>query len=71
MTGLALCEGSYNGRTRIFSARFSTDQGRSLAGGTTTSDCATYTAPAGWQIAGFAGRSGDGVDKAGVVSTRI
>ena len=71
VTGATFCEGSYNGHTRIFSARFTTDQGRSLSGGTTTSDCVTYTAPAGWQVAGFAGRSGDEVDKVGLVFTRI
>ncbi|NUP46539.1 MAG: endonuclease, partial [Catenulispora sp.] len=71
VTGATLCEGSYNGHTRIFSAKFTTDLGRSLAGGTTTSDCVTYTAPPGWQVAGFAGRAGDEVDKAGLVFTRI
>jgi hypothetical protein len=64
-----LCRGSYNGRSRLFYARFTTNTGTTLAGGTTTSDCTTYTAPAGWQIAGFQGRSGDEVDKLGLVLT--
>ncbi|POX50652.1 jacalin-like lectin [Streptomyces sp. Ru72] len=70
VTSAQLCEGRYGGRTRIFSATFTTNLGRSLAGGTTTSDCVTRTAPAGWQIAGFHGRSGDEVDKIGFIYTR-
>jgi hypothetical protein len=70
VTSAQLCEGQYGGRTRIFSAKFTTNLGRSLAGGTTTSDCVTRTAPAGWQIAGFHGRSGDEVDKIGFIYTR-
>lgn len=65
-----LCQGSYNGHTRIFYARFSTNLGAGIAGGSTTSDCATFSAPAGWQIAGFHGRAGDEVDKIGFVYTR-
>jgi endonuclease/exonuclease/phosphatase family metal-dependent hydrolase len=65
-----LCRGDYQGRTRIFHARFTTNLGAVLAGGSTTSDCTTYTAPAGWQIAGFHGRAGDEVDKVGFVYTR-
>lgn len=71
VTGVTLCQGSYDGHTRIFYAKFTTDLGRSLAGGTTTSSCVTYTAPAGWQVAGFQGRAGDEVDKVGLVYTRI
>jgi endonuclease/exonuclease/phosphatase family metal-dependent hydrolase len=69
LTSVTLCEGSYQGHTRIFSARFVTNLGRALAGGSTTSDCVTRTAPTGWQIAGFHGRSGDELDKVGVVYT--
>jgi endonuclease/exonuclease/phosphatase family metal-dependent hydrolase len=69
VTSAYLCRGDYNGHTRIFSARFTTSLGRTLAGGSTTGDCVTRTAPAGWQIAGFHGRSGDGVDKLGLIYT--
>jgi hypothetical protein len=62
-----LCAGQYNNHTRIFFAHFQTSDGRSLAGGTPTSDCVTYTAPSGWQIVAFHGRSGDEVDKLGLV----
>ncbi|MFC5665270.1 jacalin-like lectin [Kitasatospora misakiensis] len=65
-----LCQGSSGGHTRIFYASFGTNLGRSLAGGTTTGDCVTRTAPAGWQIAGFHGRAGDEVDKLGFLFTR-
>jgi hypothetical protein len=65
-----LCEGQKGGRTRIFSAKFTTNLGNSLSGGTTTSDCVTRTAPAGRQIAGFHGRSGDEIDKLGFIYTK-
>ncbi|MFF4962850.1 jacalin-like lectin [Streptomyces sp. NPDC001222] len=70
VTSAQLCEGQYDGHTRIFYAKFTTNLGNSLAGGTTTSDCVTRTAPSGWQIAGFHGRSGDEVDKTGFIYTR-
>ncbi|GAB3653984.1 jacalin-like lectin [Glycomyces tarimensis] len=67
---LFVCRGEHEGRTRIFYARFTTDDGRTLAAGAPTGDCATYTAPSGWQIAGFHGRAGDELDKVGVIYTR-
>ncbi len=70
LVSASLCEGQYGGHSRVFSARFTTNLGRTLAGGTSTSDCVTRTAPAGWQIAGFHGRSGDEVDKLGFIYTR-
>ncbi|MGI5290507.1 jacalin-like lectin [Nonomuraea polychroma] len=69
-SSLQVCRGVRNGQTRIFSARFTTNLGRTLAGGSTTSDCTTFTAPAGRQIAGFHGRSGDELDKVGVIYTQ-
>ena len=70
VTSATLCEGKYQGDTRIFSARFTTNLGHTLAGGSDTSDCVTRTAPDGWQIAGFHGRSGDEVDKVGFIYTQ-
>jgi hypothetical protein len=70
LTSAQLCEGQYGDHTRIFYTKFTTNLGRSLAGGTTTSDCVTRTAPSGWQIAGFHGRAGDEVDKIGFIYTR-
>ncbi|MGW1621102.1 jacalin-like lectin [Streptomyces sp. NPDC002172] len=70
VTTAYLCEGKYNNTTRIFYAKFTTNLGRTLAGGATTSDCVTRTAPSGWQIAGFHGRSGDELDKVGFIYTK-
>ncbi|MBG0562805.1 jacalin-like lectin [Actinoplanes aureus] len=70
LTSAYLCQGKYSGHTRIFYARFTTNLGNSIAGGTTTADCVTRTAPDGWQIAGFHGRSGTAVDKIGLIYTR-
>ncbi|MBK3648099.1 jacalin-like lectin, partial [Streptomyces sp. MBT33] len=47
VTDAQLCQGTYNDQTRIFYAKFTTNLGRTLAGGTTTSDCVTRTAPSG------------------------
>jgi hypothetical protein len=69
VTSATLCEGVYSSHTRIFYAKFTTNLGNTLSGGTTTSDCVTRTAPSGWQIAGFHGRSGDEVDKIGFIYT--
>ncbi|MGW3664354.1 jacalin-like lectin [Streptomyces sp. NPDC005141] len=70
VTSVQLCRGVKDGHTRIFYAKFTTNLGRGLAGGTTTSDCVTRTAPTGRQIAGFHGRAGTEVDKIGVIYTR-
>ncbi|XVV00659.1 jacalin-like lectin [Actinosynnema sp. CA-248983] len=60
-----------DGHTRIFRVGFTTNTGRTLTGGTETASSVTYTAPAGWQIAGFHGRSGAEVDSLGVIYTRV
>ncbi|MFF1768350.1 jacalin-like lectin [Streptomyces sp. NPDC058249] len=70
ITSARLCEGVKDSHTRIFYAKFTTNLGNSLAGGTTTSDCVTRTAPPGRQIAGFHGRTGDEVDKIGFIYTQ-
>ncbi|MFE0256425.1 jacalin-like lectin [Streptomyces sp. NPDC059010] len=67
LTAVKLTQGQKDGRTRLFSASFTTDKGRSLSSGTATSDAKTFTAPSGWQIVGFTGRSGDELDKLGVL----
>ncbi|MFI0779547.1 jacalin-like lectin [Streptomyces sp. NPDC021212] len=67
LTSVTLTRGQKDGRTRLFSAAFTTDTGRTVAAGTPTSDTATYTAPAGWQIVGFTGRAGEEIDKLGVI----
>jgi hypothetical protein len=70
LTSAQLCQGVKDDHTRIFYAKFTTNLGNSLTGGTTTSDCVTRTAPSGWQIAGFHGRTGDEVDKIGFIYTQ-
>ncbi|MEU7476912.1 jacalin-like lectin [Lentzea sp. NPDC042327] len=71
LTSVTLHSGQHDGRTRIFFARFTTNTGRTLSGGTETPNAVTYTAPAGFQIAGFHGRAGSEVDALGVVCTRV
>jgi hypothetical protein len=56
LTSVHLCSGKHDNTTRIFSAQFHTSDGRSLAGGSPTSNCVTYNAPEGWQIVAFLDR---------------
>jgi endonuclease/exonuclease/phosphatase family metal-dependent hydrolase len=63
--------GTYSGHTRIFYLKFTTSTGRTVSGGSTTSDSTTVYAPTGYQISGFHGRSGDEVDNIGAIFTRI
>ncbi|CAM4221614.1 jacalin-like lectin [Nocardiopsis rhodophaea] len=69
LTSATLATGKRHGHTRVFSAEFRTNNGRTLRAGTPTDDAVTFTAPAGWRIAGFHGRSGDEVDKLGLIYT--
>jgi hypothetical protein len=71
LSSIHLCSDKHNGSTRIFSVSLLTNQGRSLSGGTPTSNCVSYTASDGWQIVAFHGRSGDEIDKLGVVYAPI
>ncbi|ELS57501.1 jacalin-like lectin [Streptomyces viridochromogenes] len=71
LTAVKLTQGQKDGRTRLFSAAFTTDRGRTLSAGTATSDAKTFTAPSGWQIVGFTGRAGSEVDKLGVLYAPI
>ncbi|WP_211565753.1 jacalin-like lectin [Micromonospora halophytica] len=51
----------------MFSARFTTNRGRTLSGGTPTPAVVTFAAPPGGRLAGFYGRSGSEVDQLGVI----
>jgi hypothetical protein len=62
-TQATLCEGTYNSETRNFYILATTSMGRTLASGTSTTDCATFSAPTGWQIVGFNGQDGDEIDQ--------
>ncbi|KXK61131.1 endonuclease [Micromonospora rosaria] len=69
VTEVTLTQGQRAGRTRIFSARLTTNHGRTLAAGTPTPAAVTFTAPPGGRLAGFFGRSGDEIDQLGVLWT--
>jgi endonuclease/exonuclease/phosphatase (EEP) superfamily protein YafD len=71
LTSVKLTQGQKDGRTRVFSASFTTDKNRTLSAGTATSDANTFTAPSGWQIVGFTGRAGAEIDKLGVIYAPI
>jgi endonuclease/exonuclease/phosphatase (EEP) superfamily protein YafD len=71
LTSVKLTQGQKDGRTRIFSASFTTDKNRTLSAGTATSAAKTFTAPSGWQIVGFTGRAGTEIDKLGVIYAPI
>ncbi|GGT57594.1 jacalin-like lectin [Streptomyces coeruleorubidus] len=71
LTSVKLTQGQKDGRTRIFSASFTTDKNRTLSVGTATSAAKTFTAPSGWQIVGFTGRAGGEIDKLGVIYAPI
>ncbi|MBO4207777.1 jacalin-like lectin [Micromonospora echinofusca] len=64
---VTVTQGQKDGRTRIFSIRLTTNLGRTLTGGTPTPAAVTWTAPPGWRLAGFHGRSGSEVDQLGVI----
>jgi endonuclease/exonuclease/phosphatase family metal-dependent hydrolase len=70
VVSVTLSSAQYQGRTRIFFIEYRTNQGRTLSGGTRTGETVTYTAPAGWQVAGFYGNAGSEVDKLGLIYTR-
>jgi endonuclease/exonuclease/phosphatase family metal-dependent hydrolase len=61
------CTGSRKGGTRIFYGQIVTNLNRSVTAGVRTGSCVTQTAPDGWRIAGFQGRSGAEVDRIGVL----
>jgi endonuclease/exonuclease/phosphatase family metal-dependent hydrolase len=71
ISSVTLNAGQYNGHTRIFYIKLTTNLGRTLAGGTQTTDAVTYTTPAGYRVAGFYGNSGDEVDKLGLIYTKL
>jgi len=63
------CSGEYSDTTRIFYLRLTTNLGRTLATGKTTSDCATVGvpgdtgSPGAWGLVAFWGRDGNEVDR--------
>ncbi|ADZ21800.1 hypothetical protein BJV85_001137 [Clostridium acetobutylicum] len=73
ITKASICKGQKSGTNtdRIFHAKFETNKGQVLEGGTKTNDSEVFTVPEGWYIAGFFGRSQDEVDKLGVIYKKI
>jgi hypothetical protein len=61
------CSAKHNSHTRIFYASLTSNKNNTISGGSKTDNCATYKAESGWSIVGFHGRSGDEVDKVGVI----
>ncbi|KAG8687863.1 hypothetical protein FRC11_006481 [Ceratobasidium sp. 423] len=59
VTSVKLCWGDKDGHTRNFYAQATTNQGKSVQAGKTTSDCATATAPSGYGVVGTYGQDGD------------
>ncbi|KAL2069528.1 hypothetical protein VTL71DRAFT_14207 [Oculimacula yallundae] len=66
-TSAKLCQAQKDKRTRIFYILATTSTGRTISTGKTTSDCVTYSAPAGWQIVGYNGQVGDEVDQLALI----
>ncbi|KAG3098420.1 hypothetical protein PI124_g14119 [Phytophthora idaei] len=58
-------------KTRIFYLNFATNLGNSLSGGTMTEQKTTVTAPKGFQLAGFFGSEGKGIDSLGAIWASI
>lgn len=69
ITQINLCKGIKRDTStyRIFYAEFITNKGQILAGGISTDDSTTITAPDGWYIAGFFGRAEKELDKLGAI----
>ncbi|KAG1708875.1 hypothetical protein DVH05_022507 [Phytophthora capsici] len=63
--------GKHRGHTRIFYLKFTTNTGRWVEGGGKTEATATMTAPEGYQIGGFHGRSGEEIDSLGVIYVKM
>ena len=71
ITKMEVHTGTRKKTVRIFFVEFTTSEGRNLSGGSKTSNRYTITAPEGFQISGFMGRSGGGVDKLGAIFTPV
>ncbi|KAL2160749.1 hypothetical protein VTH06DRAFT_946 [Thermothelomyces fergusii] len=54
--------GTEDGATRNFDIRAATSAGRTVAAGTRTPDCTSFTAEDGWHIVGFVGQDSDEID---------
>ncbi|CAI5746681.1 unnamed protein product [Peronospora destructor] len=57
--------------SRILYLKFSTNRGNSIDAGTKTNESISITAPIGFQLSGFFGRSGSELNQLGLIWTRI
>ncbi|KAI9984544.1 hypothetical protein PInf_005902 [Phytophthora infestans] len=64
-------EGKHKGRTRVKYIKFTTNLGNFIEGGTRTDKTGSDTAEDGYQLGGFAGRSGDELDLVSAIWTSI
>ncbi|KAL3664383.1 hypothetical protein V7S43_010706 [Phytophthora oleae] len=71
ITSMEVHWGKKDGRTRLFYVNFLTSAGNSLSGGSMTADKNTVTAPEGFQLAGFFGKSGKEIDALGAIWASI
>eukprot|EP00644_Phytophthora_capsici_P006512 jgi/Phyca11/118744/e_gw1.36.572.1 len=67
VTSMEVHWGKKDGKTRLFYVNFLTSAGNSLAGGSMTDQKSTVTAPEGFQLAGFFGKSGKEIDMLGAI----
>ncbi|CUA72847.1 putative protein Mb0912 [Mycobacterium bovis AF2122/97] [Rhizoctonia solani] len=67
ITSIKLCWDKKDGHTRIFYARVTVNEGRTVRAGTITKDCATTRAPNGYGVVGTYGRAGDEIDRLGFI----
>ncbi|KAK1942610.1 hypothetical protein P3T76_006109 [Phytophthora citrophthora] len=71
ITSMEVHWGKQGGNTRLFYVNFLTSAGNSLAGGSMTDEKSTVTAPEGFQLAGFFGKSGKEIDMLGAIWASI
>lgn len=67
ITEAEICRDTFNGGYRVFYLKLTTNQGRTVSGGTKTGTSMTLTAPAGSYIVGFFGRAEANIDKLGMI----
>lgn len=73
ITSVYACTGKYSETTRVFYLKLTTNQGRTVASGATTSDCTTVSvptdagSPGAWGLVAFWGRAGNEIDRVGPI----
>ncbi len=71
VTGFKLCADSQKGISyRVYYLKLWTNKGRSLIGGTERGSCYSANFPVGYELVGYKGRSGGGVDRLGFITRK-